>query len=264
MISIATQVCVLLAAASIGCRPAEPVTPSSPAAQTPLPGAGPSQAVAEGSADAAAPIGAASALPAEWRSADEAWLEWTRSGEGQAGWAALLEAAVASADPVRAARALDALGRRLSVWRGAGLAPELVTAVQRFGSAEAQATRLAIDARRIVPALEVLIDVGDAAALVRVTRERSGRAAGAAWASARAVGQDREQHGGSVQFAGGCALAWNGHNRGEAPTTFRETMGSHSAGCAGGHRTIIPVHADRVVRLEVVDGGLVWHLEDSR
>lgn len=261
-------VCVVAATTSTACAPPpEPVGEGQAAADrgAPEPAEAESTAAAEagsGSEATAYGDGPGSGAPSSeaWTAADEAWVTWNRTGQSQEGWARLFEDAVRAGDRMRTGRLLDALGRRLSVWRGAGLDDATITAVQRFASAEAGALRRRVDPRRVLPALEVLMDTGDAAALLRVTGEREGRAAGLAWTAARQVGEARSVHEGDVRFAGGCELEWDGEPRGADAASFRATIGSHGARCAGGPTTIVPVQAARPLSLDVVDGVLTWNL----
>lgn len=181
-----------------------------------------------------------------------------RTNGTQAEWAEHLHAALADEDPFAVARALDALGANLAAWRGEGLDARVAEAVQRLAVAEAAPLRRRIDPRRLVPALEVLIDVGDGAALERVTGERDGRAAEPLWSGAASVATRRTAYTGRVVFGGGCALRWNGEPRTAAPASWEAPMGTHSAACGTSAPHVVPVHADLELRLHAVDGALVW------
>lgn len=186
------------------------------------------------------------------------WRAWQRSERSQSGWAALLEKAVAADDAVATARALDALGTHLSVWRGEGLDVRVVEAIQRLAVEEAAPLRRRVDARRLVPALEVLMDVGDGAALARVTGSQDGRAADPMWRAAAGVAEQRSRFTGRVTFSGGCVLRWNGQPQQAQAADWEAPIGTHSAACGSSPPHVIPVQAGQALRLHAVDGILVW------
>lgn len=176
----------------------------------------------------------------------EIWSRWRTSGESQAGWAELMRLSVQRGDPRAAELTLRELARRMSVWRAQGWEPVVVRAVQRWAAPSNQAARLPVDPRMVVPALELLIDVGDAAALERIVGEREAGPAEAAFRSAATVAASILPDA-YIEAPEDCALVVDGVAA--ASNSARVRPGSHEVRCAEGETTHVAVRAGQTVPL---------------
>lgn len=100
------------------------------------------------------------------------------SAAGQALLAQLVGDALRDQSSAELEQALRALGRAMSEYRAGRYQASLVRAVQWFTAEEHRAVRARLDGRVVVPALELLLDVRDMAAITRLQAEfRTGPAA---------------------------------------------------------------------------------------
>ena len=230
---------------AIACTP--PSAPAPPERQAEASVGAPDDHAREGSAEAqASPPGDAASATDEEVPFREIWSRWRTSGESQVGWAELMRLAVQRGDSRAAELTLRELARRMSVWRAQGWEPAAVRAVQRWAAPSNQEARLLVDPRTVVPALELLIDVGDAAALERLVGERDAGPAEAAFRSAVTVAASilPDAH---IEAPADCALVVDGVDTDASSARVRP--GSHEVRCAQGEPIHVAVRAGETVAL---------------
>lgn len=180
-----------------------------------------------------------------------AWSAWRNGGESQQAWAALMERALQNRDREQTELMLRELARRMSVWRPAGWEAPTVKAVQRWAAASTSAQRQSIDPRAYVPALELLIDIGDAAAIERLVGDDTGGAAADSFDAARAVAASIVPNG-TLDVKLDCNLRVDGDPVPPPPIGLRP--GSHEFACVGGPTITLGVRAGERVYLVMGEG----------
>ncbi len=147
--------------------------------------------------------------------------------------AADLRSALDASDAAATGAVLAELGRSLAEMRGSTFDGTLVEAVRWFASAEMSGLRGAVDARRVIPALEVLLDVRDGAAVHRL-RDSYGVGPGAErFQAAFSLSLSWSNAPSSLSYGDvGCPLLIDGTPAEASPVAL--TYGSHTLACDGG------------------------------
>ncbi len=165
------------------------------------------------------------------------------SPAGQERLAGLMNEAIDGGDLEQIALALRTLGLRLGVFRGANTTPELAMAAQRMASTD-NPQLAAMQPRYTVPLAELLLDIGDRAALDRLA-EHAGASAGAQHVHrAAAAGRAGREAMVTVALPSGelpCALTVDGQPV-DAAAPLSLTMGSHAFAC-GDERQLVTLQA---------------------
>lgn len=160
----------------------------------------------------------------------------------QLAMAADLRAAIDARDADATGAALSELGRNLAEMRGSTFQGALVEAVRWFSSAELSELRREVDARRVIPALEVLLDVRDGAAVHRL-RESYGSGPGAErFEAAFSLSLSWSNAASNLSYGEiDCALTIDGVPAEPSPVAL--TFGSHTIGCEGGAVLLFDAHS---------------------
>lgn len=152
--------------------------------------------------------------------------------------AADLRAAVDASDADAAGSALAELGRSLSELRGSQLDGTLVDAVRWFSSAEAVELRAAVDGRRVVPALELLLDVRDGAAIDRLNDSYGEGAAAERFRAALSLSLSWSNAAATIHSPGGdCDFVLDGDAVDQSPSAV--IFGSHTVSCGAGPTSLV-------------------------
>lgn len=167
-------------------------------------------------------------------------VDGTRAGQELL--AALLVDALERDDAGDVGVALRALGRRLGEYRADRYEVPLVRAVQWFATAEQVDLRRRVDGRFVVPALEVLLDVRDGAAIDRLHASYENSPAAAAFSGARAQSLTFRASAARLEVGElpeSCELFVDAAPSGAAPIPF----GSHTIRCNGAPPHLFEIHA---------------------
>lgn len=146
--------------------------------------------------------------------------------------AADLLAAIDADDPDGVADALSRLGRALGQLRGGTYTEALVSSVRWFCSGEQAGLRARIDARRVIAALEVMLDVRDGAAIDRLRQSYEAGVAGDRFTAASRLALSWSNAAATIQHGGvPCEVTVNGSAvRGDSTLV---PFGSNTIACAG-------------------------------
>ncbi|MCB9508249.1 MAG: hypothetical protein H6700_05965 [Myxococcales bacterium] len=220
----------------------------------PTTGPEPSEGAPEGSAPVA-PRSTATppAAPATFATRAEAV---DASSTGQLALAALFVEAADTANSAQLELALRALGRTLGELRAGQYDEALVDAVRRLASPGRVAATTRVDGRTIVPAVELLLDIGDGAAIERLTEPYQAGAFAPLFSGSRALAARWQ---GAVTLRAGqdiaalvpsCALRLDGA---DAVLPASLTRGSHEVACGDGPARVFVAEPGELF-VAVVDG----------
>lgn len=148
--------------------------------------------------------------------------------------------AVETQDPEVAEEALRTLSRNLATWRRRPT-PDLVEAVRAFAGASSAPLWRQVDARFVPPAIELLLEIRDMAAVARLTSAFAESAAEPALRGPRAlVARDTTPRAG-IEAEPGCALHVDGAPVDGAADVL---VGSHQAGCGPDDQRLVVLFAN--------------------
>ena len=159
--------------------------------------------------------------------------------------AAPLLLGVETQDPELVEEALRTLSRNLAVWRRRP-APVLVESVRAFAASSSAPVWAQIDARFVPPAIELLLEIRDMAAVARLTTAFAESAAEPMLRGPRALVARDTTPRARIDAEPGCAL----HVDGAAADGSAEVLvGSHQVGCSNSDRRLVVLFANEHVAI---------------